>query len=176
MDLKPIPLSPVTIRLENQTPVPTDNLLGRIVKPLYKRNVLTYFLDYWYASTGVVCLGPDFLHFYLMFPHRPTPNGGTEGTMVFLAKRRKGIFGKLLAKAVCWITYVVGTYFEKGDRLIFESIRFDMKAPVKADLPIIEFIRHVEGQTAHEFTESRQVKHPKQHPAAAILTQKEASV
>ncbi len=94
----------------------------------------------------MVTLGPDFLHFHLMFPHRPTLAGGTEGHMVFITKKRKGLLGKLLSKLILVVTYIVGTYFEKGDRLIFESIRFSMKAPVKADHAIIGFIRHTEAQ------------------------------
>jgi phenylpropionate dioxygenase-like ring-hydroxylating dioxygenase large terminal subunit len=146
MDLKPVPLSREAIRLENQTAVPRNSLVGNLLAPFYKKDILTYYNDYWYGSTGVVTLGPDFLHFYLLFPHRPTEQGGTEGTMVFLTKKRKGLLGKLLSRTILWVTYIVGTYFEKGDREIFASIQFDMKAPVKADLPIIEFIRHTERQ------------------------------
>ncbi len=42
----------------------------------------------------------------------------------------------------------VGTYFAKGDTLIFKTIRFNFRTPIKADLPIIRFIQHVEHQPA----------------------------
>jgi len=148
MDLRAIRLNRQAIRLDNQSPVPTYNWIGRLLKPFYSKNILTYFLDYWYASTGVVTLGPDFLHLYLMFPHRPTVQGGTEGIMLFATRKRKGPLGWLLARLIVWVTYIAGNYFEKGDRLIFESIRFSMRAPVKADHPIIEFIRHSEEQVS----------------------------
>jgi len=146
MDLHAEPQGRQMIRLRNRTGLP-DNWLGKIFSPLYRKTgILTYFNDYWYASTGVVTLGPDFLHFYLLFPHRPTMQGGTEGHMVFLTRKRKGLLGKLVSRAILWVSYFVGTYFEKGDRLIFESIKFSMKAPVKADHAIIGFIRHTENQ------------------------------
>ncbi len=151
MDLKPKSLSPKAIRFENQTPVPKVGILGRLLSPFYRKGIMTFFLDYWYGSTGVVTLGPDRLHFYLLFPHRPTLQGGTEGIMVFLTRKRRGILGKILSRTILWITYIVGVYFEKGDREIFDSINFAMKAPVKADFPIIEFIRHTEKQVHHEF-------------------------
>ncbi len=150
MDLHAEPKSRQMVRLRNRSGVP-HNWLGRLFAPLYKKSdALTYYDDYYYASTGVVTLGPDFLHFYLLFPHRPTINGGTEGIMAFVTKKRKDRFGRVLGKiigrAIVWLTYFVGTYFEKGDREIFESIKFSMQAPVKADHAIIGFIRHTEAQ------------------------------
>lgn len=147
MQLVHKPLGSHAIRLENKSPVAGSSFLGRFLQPLYRNGALTYFLDYWYGSTGVVTLGPDFLHLYLLFPHRPTLAGGSEGIMVFIARRRKGILGRLMSKATAWVTMVVGSYFERGDREIFQSIRFEMKAPVKADQPIVEFIRHAEKQS-----------------------------
>lgn len=148
MDLQAEPLDQNVVRLRNRTGLP-NNWIGKLFAPFYRRTgILTYSNDYWFASTGVVTLGPDFLHFYLMFPHRPTMQGGTEGHMVFVTRKRKGIFGKILSRAILWLTYFVGTYFEKGDRLIFESIKFSMKAPVKADHAIIGFIKHTEAQAS----------------------------
>ena len=133
------------IRLRNQTGLP-KNWIGRLLAPLYKKGVLNYSNDYWTASTGIVSLGPDDWQFRLVFPHRPTMSGGTEGHMIFVTPKRSGLFGKLMARLTVWITFIVGSYFEKGDRLIFESIQFSMQAPVKADHAIIEFIRHTEAQ------------------------------
>jgi phenylpropionate dioxygenase-like ring-hydroxylating dioxygenase large terminal subunit len=136
------------VSIKNTNGLP-NNWIGKLLKPLYPRGVLTYMNDYWYASTGIVRLGPDFLNFYLVFPHRPTPKGETEGHMIFVTPKRKGLFGKLVGKFIVWVTYIVGSYFEKGDRQIFESIKFSMQAPVKADHAIIGFIKHTEKQTVH---------------------------
>jgi nitrite reductase/ring-hydroxylating ferredoxin subunit len=146
MELRPSALSSRAIRLENHSPVPKEGLLGKLLMPFYKSGKLTYFLDYWYASTGVVTLGPDFLKLYLLFPHRPTMDGGTQGIMVYIARKKKGLLNLLFAKIVARVTAIVGAYFERGDREIFESIKFSMRAPVKADHPIIEFMRHTERQ------------------------------
>lgn len=145
LDLRASVLSPQTIRVQNISLPPQSGLLGKFLKPFYK-GVMTYTLDYWYASCGMVTLGPDFLNLYLIFPHRPTLQGGTEGIMVFITPRRKGLFGTLISKTITWLTGVAGGYFEKGDVEIFNSIRFSMRAPVKADHAIIEFIRHTETQ------------------------------
>lgn len=151
LNLLPTALSPHAIRLENTSPPTQAHAIGRFLKRFYRNERLTYSLDYWYASTGVVTLGPDFLHLYLLFPHRPTPSGGTEGIMVFIARRKAGWLGRMIARTIARITLVVGGYFEKGDRRIFDSIRFEMKAAVQADRAIIEFIRHTERQTFGTF-------------------------
>ncbi len=145
MEITAEPQNQRMIRLKNTTGLP-KNWIGRILQPLYRNGVLNYKNEYWYASTGVVSLGPDFLQFRLIFPHRPTLNGGTEGHMIFLTPKRRGILGKILARGILWLTDIVGSYFEKGDKNIFDSIKFAMRAPVKADHAMIGFIKHTEAQ------------------------------
>lgn len=119
----------------------------RLIRPLYKKEV-TYRLCYWYGNTGTVTLGPDFLHFYLMFALRPGENGTTEGQMVLLTPERSGLHGKLFNRIVLGITQIVANYFAKGDRHVFDSIKFDFKVPLAADRAILEFIKHVDQQPA----------------------------
>lgn len=119
----------------------------RLIRPLYK-NEVTYRLCYWYGNTGTVTLGPDFLHFYLMFALRPGEGGTTEGQMLLITPQRKGVFGWLFNRAVLGITQLVAAYFAKGDRHVFDSIKFDFKVPLEADRSIVQFIKHVERQPA----------------------------
>ena len=119
----------------------------RLIRPLYQ-NEVTYRLCYWYGNTGTVTLGPDFLHFYLMFALRPGEGGTTEGQMVLLTPQRKGPLGWLFNRAVLGITQLVASYFAKGDRHVFDSIKFNFKVPLEADRSIVQFIQHVEKQPA----------------------------
>ena len=119
----------------------------RLIRPLYK-NEVTYRLCYWYGNTGTVTLGPDFLHFYLMFALRPGAGGTTEGQMILLTPKRQGLFGWLFNRIVLSITQLVASYFAKGDRHVFDSIKFDFKVPLAADRSIVQFIQHVEQQPA----------------------------
>ena len=41
------------------------------------RRPIRYRLSYWYGTNGIVTLGPDFLHLYIFFALRQTPEGGT---------------------------------------------------------------------------------------------------
>jgi nitrite reductase/ring-hydroxylating ferredoxin subunit len=160
LDLRAVALSPHQIRISNISPPPHEGWIGRVLRPFYK-SVMTYHLEYWYASCATVSLGPDFLNLNLLFPHRPTMKGGTEGIMIYVAPRPQVMFGKIIAKAVAWLTGVAGGYFEKGDVEIFNSIRFSMRAPVKADHPIIEFIRHAERQKTAALPWGESVDHIK---------------
>lgn len=140
-------LSQSALQLSNATRGGESSRFVRLIRPLY-RNEVTYQLCYWYGSTGTVTLGPDFLHFYLMFALRPAAEGTTEGWMILLTPQRPGLAGWVFNCGVLWLTRIVAAYFARGDRQVFESIRFDFKTPLQADRSILQFIQHVEHQCA----------------------------
>jgi phenylpropionate dioxygenase-like ring-hydroxylating dioxygenase large terminal subunit len=133
------------IQFTNTTRLPRNSALTKFLSRFYKE-ALTYGLCYFFASTGCVTLGPDFLHFHIMFALRPTKEGKSEGQTILLTRKRRGIFGKLWSRILLWLTRLVGAYFAKGDTLIFKTIKFHFRTPVKADAAIIRFIEHAENQ------------------------------
>jgi phenylpropionate dioxygenase-like ring-hydroxylating dioxygenase large terminal subunit len=135
------------IMFSNTTKGGKDSWLVRLIQPFYQ-NEGTYSMCYWYGSTGTVTLGPDFLHFYIMFALRLTDDGKTEGQTVLVTRKRSGIHGWLLNRVILGITKLVGGYFAQGDRKLFQTIKFDLKTPLKADQSIVQFMQHVEGQPA----------------------------
>lgn len=145
LDLQPEVLHENCIVFRNTARVPETSVFTRFLARFY-RNALTYELCYWFGSTGTVTIGPDFLHFHILFALRPTAEGKSEGQTVLLTKRRKGWMGKLLNRILLFLTAIVGAYFAKGDTKIFNSIQFNLRTPIRADLPIIRFIQHVESQ------------------------------
>lgn len=135
------------IEFQNISPIQDNGgLLNGILKPFY-HGALTYRLCYWYGSTGTVTLGPDFLHFHIMFALKPTAEGLAEGQTILLTRKRPGIWGKIFNTILLRVTYLLGAYFAKGDTKIFRSIRFSLKTPIAADQAIIRFIRHAEKQS-----------------------------
>lgn len=62
------------VEFANTTRWPKDRRLSRFLGRFYK-GPATYRLTYWNATTGAVTLGPDFLHFYVMFTLRPNGTG-----------------------------------------------------------------------------------------------------
>ena len=88
---------------------------------------------YWYGSTGTVTLGPDFLHFYIIFTLRMIEGGKTEGQTILITPKRRGFWGWVLNRGLLWLTQQVGNYFAKGDTQVFQTIQFDLKTPTKAD-------------------------------------------
>jgi phenylpropionate dioxygenase-like ring-hydroxylating dioxygenase large terminal subunit len=135
------------ITFSNTTRGGEDSFFIKLIRPFYK-NAVTYSMCYWYGSTGTVTVGPDFLHFHIMFTLRMTEQGKAEGQTLFITKKRKGIFGWLFNSVVLSLTKMVGDYFAKGDTKIFQTIKFDMRTPIKADQSIMQFINHVERQKA----------------------------
>ena len=124
-----------------------ESLFVKLIRPFYK-NAVTYSMCYWYGSTGTVTVGPDFLHFHIMFTLRLLEGGKTEGQTLLITRKRPGVLGWIFNRIVLWLTLIVGTYFVKGDTRIFQTIKFDFKTPTKADWSISQFIQHVEGQRA----------------------------
>jgi hypothetical protein len=83
-----------------------------------------------------------------MFALRMLAGGRTEGQTLLITPKRSGLHGALFNKAVLWLTAQVGNYFAKGDTQIFETIRFNLKTPTRADQSILQFAYHVEQQPA----------------------------
>jgi len=144
--LEPYDRDTHNIEFRNSTPVPRNSLLNKVIAKLY-RGPLTYWMSYWFGTTGSVTLGPDFLHFHIIFALRPTPDGQTEGQTILVTKRRPGPFGYLLSRGFLFATKMVGDYFAKGDTKIFQTINFQLKTPIAEDQAIIRFIAHTEKQT-----------------------------
>jgi phenylpropionate dioxygenase-like ring-hydroxylating dioxygenase large terminal subunit len=132
---------------DNDRPVPANNPLNRLLSRFYE-GPLTYRMVYWNGSTGSVTVGPDFLHFHIIFALRPTERGTAEGQTILVTSRRGGPFGRLFNHLVLRLTEIVGNYFAKGDTQVFQTIRWKLRTPIRADRPILEFIRHLEGQQA----------------------------
>lgn len=135
------------ITFSNTTRGGEDSFFIKFIRPFYK-NAVTYSVCYWYGSIGTVTVGPDFLHFHIMFALRLLEGGKTEGQTILITKKRPGIFGWLFNRIMLLLTKIVGNYFAKGDTQVFQTIKFDFKTPTKADLSIIQFIQHVNTQKA----------------------------
>ena len=135
------------IAFSNTTRGGNDSFLIKLIRPFY-RNEVTYKICYWYASTGTVTIGPDFLHFYIMFALRALEGGKTAGKTILITKKRFGLLGWLFNRIVLWLTWLVGNYFAKGDTRIFQTIKFNLQTPTTADRAIVDFIKHTEGQQA----------------------------
>ncbi len=135
------------IAFSNTTRGGNESWLVRLIRPLYQ-NAVTYSMCYWYGSTGTVTLGPDRLHFYIMFALRLLEDGKTEGQTILLTQKRSGVLGWCLNRVLLAVTEQVGNYFAKGDTQVFQTIRFELKTPTVADQSILQFIQHVNQQKA----------------------------
>jgi phenylpropionate dioxygenase-like ring-hydroxylating dioxygenase large terminal subunit len=133
------------ITFSNTTRGGDDSLFVKLIRPLYQKEV-TYKMCYWYGSTGTVTVGPDFFHFHIMFALRMTQGGKTEGQTILITKKRPGIWGWLFDRIALKLTQIVGNYFAKGDTQVFQSIKFNLRTPIKEDRAIVQFIQHVEGE------------------------------
>lgn len=135
------------ITFSNNTRSNEGFLLFKLIRSLYKKPV-TYSVCCWYGGPETVTIGPDFLHLHIMLTLRLLEKGKTEGQILLIIKKRRGIFGWLYNRVVLKLTQIAGKYFLKGDTKIVQTIQFDLKTPIKADQAIMQFINHLERQTA----------------------------
>jgi phenylpropionate dioxygenase-like ring-hydroxylating dioxygenase large terminal subunit len=133
------------ITFSNTTRGGDDFWFIKIIRRFYQKEV-TYSMCYWYGSTGTVTVGPDFLHFHIMFALRLIEDGKTEGRTLLITKKRRGIVGWLFNRIVLFLTWIVGNYFAKGDTQVFQTIKFNLQNPTKEDRSILQFIQHIEKQ------------------------------
>ncbi len=131
------------MEFRNQRHAPADSAIGRLLRTVYKGPV-TYSLNYHNGMMGTVTLGPDALHFHTLFANRLGPNGTTEGQIVVITKKRRGV-KRLLSRVALEASKAVVSYFGIGDTPNFNSMRMNFEHPVKADKQLIAFINHVEG-------------------------------
>jgi phenylpropionate dioxygenase-like ring-hydroxylating dioxygenase large terminal subunit len=143
LDMNPTVISSRCIQLSNTTPFPQTNAIFKWASRFYKK-ALTYEMTYWWGNVGSVMIGPDFLHFYIIFALRPTLGGQAEGQTILVTENRK--FGAVLNPIILFLTKIVGNYFAKGDTIIFSRIKFNFRTPIKADKAIIHFVEHYESQ------------------------------
>ncbi len=148
--MEPDEIDGSNIRFANATRVPGEKRWQRAIGSFYA-GALTYAMSYWWGSNGTVTLGPDFLHFYILFALRATPDGRTEGQTILLTKKRSPIVDKVLLFA----TKLVGDYFADGDTRIFRTIKFDLKNPIAPDHAIVRFIQHFDRQKIADWGFSR---------------------
>lgn len=140
-------INPKAMTFSNTTKIPNKSAFTRFLGRFYA-GPLTYKMSYWCGTNGTVTIGPDFLHFHIMFAIRMIEGGKAEGQTLVITKKRSGVLGWAFNKVLLVLTKIVGNYFAKGDTKIFETIQFDFKTPTKADRAIIDFIQDVDGQEA----------------------------
>lgn len=153
LNMQATPESVANIRFDNIGRLSAGDRLGRLFGRYY-RGALTYRMSYWYGSLGFVTLGPDFLHFHLLFALRRGDDGETIGQTIALTRRRRGPLGWLANRAILGVTALLAAYFARGDTRVFQTIRFDLRNPIGADRAVSAFIRHFEQQPlADEWTD-----------------------
>jgi phenylpropionate dioxygenase-like ring-hydroxylating dioxygenase large terminal subunit len=138
------------VTFSNTVPPRDDTRFGRFLQNFYS-GPITYSLCYWYGSTGSVTLGPDFLHFHILFALRMTDGGRAEGRTILVTRARPGWWGWLKNRVLLALTWFVGTYFAQGDTRVFQTIRFNFKTPIKADKAIVGFVKHYDAQPSAQW-------------------------
>lgn len=85
------------------------------------------------GSTAVVKFGLSFLPLYCFFCYRPTTNNETDGIFIYVVKKKKGLFGKVMnfmALKFCQLLILKGS---KEDFQLLQTIKFKQSEIMKFD-------------------------------------------
>lgn len=132
------------IVFSNTIHIAKSSLFWRLMRRFSKS--VTHNICYWYGSTNIVSIASNFLHVHIMIAMRLLPGGKSEGQVILITPKRRGIFGWLYNRLMLRISSILGKYFIEDDIKIFQTIKFDLKTPIKADLSIMQFVHHLERQ------------------------------
>jgi hypothetical protein len=81
-----------------------------------------------------------------MFTTRTLSGGKTQGQTLLMAKKQRNILGKLINILMLWVGKIMSDRLLKANGRILQTMQFDLKTPIKADLSIMQFINHLERQ------------------------------
>ena len=109
-------------------------------------NSLNYSICYWYGTTSIISFTNESTNLHIIFTTRILPEGKTEGQILLMSKKRQGIFGKLINKLMLLVGKKISDRLLKNNDKILQTMQFDLKNPLKADLSIMQFINHLERQ------------------------------
>jgi hypothetical protein len=57
------------------------------------------------------------MRLHVILAMRPDAKGGTEGQTILVTRRRKGLLGYLINRALFALTVLVGLFFSQGERI-----------------------------------------------------------
>ena len=115
---------------DNDKPVPSNSLINRLISRFYN-GPLTYRMVYWNGSTGSVTVGPDMLHFHIIFALRPTPDGKAAGQTILVTRNVKAFS---VGSSTVWfysrrrslgitLQRVIPKYFRQSDGTLRHRLR-----------------------------------------------------
>ncbi|MBE9199763.1 MULTISPECIES: aromatic ring-hydroxylating dioxygenase subunit alpha [unclassified Nodularia (in: cyanobacteria)] len=128
----------------NTKPNTGKSFLEKLLRPFCKNNV--YNICYWYGSTNIATFGTDGFHVHVISAVRLLEGGKSEVQVMLISQKRQGILGWLYNRVVLWLMKIVGINFVQDDLKIFQTIKFDLKNPIKSDQSIMQFVNHLERQ------------------------------
>lgn len=133
------------IRFSGITNINGKSFWLKFYRRLFKSS-LSYSVCYWYGTTSIVSLGNEFSHLHLIFTTRTLSGGKTQGQTLLMAKKQRNILGKLINILMLWFGKIMSDRLLKANGRILQTMQFDLKTPIKADLSIMQFINHLERQ------------------------------
>lgn len=80
---------------------------------------------------------------YMIYAYNPIETGKTRIQPIYITKKRKGIFGWLLARILLLLTKLAYYFLRGEDGMIYDNIDYNPKVLLSIDEPLIKYMNYV---------------------------------
>jgi hypothetical protein len=79
----------------------------------------------------------------MIYAYNPVAPGRTRIQPIYVAEKRKGIFGWLLTQLLLLFTRLAYYALRDEDGKVYDNIRFNPNVSVSIDSPLVEYMKYV---------------------------------
>jgi phenylpropionate dioxygenase-like ring-hydroxylating dioxygenase large terminal subunit len=81
---------------------------------------------------------------HMIYAYTPLSSRKTRIQPIYIAEKRKGIYGWLIARILLWLTKLSYYALREEDGKIYDNIRFDPHVVLSIDSPLVKYISYVD--------------------------------
>ena len=116
-----------------------------------------YTMRYAHGCLGLLTIMKDvnlIPRLHMLYAYVPIEGQKTRIQPIYVARKRKGIFGWLVTQGLLQLTRACYYFLRDEDGLIYDNIRFNPHALLKIDSPIIQYMTYVNNLTPSHWSKS----------------------
>ena len=125
--------------------VPQTTLKERIIRKIVGANY-SYSMRYADGCIGLLTMMKNvrvFPSLHMIYAYNPVAPGRTRIQPIYVAEKRKGIFGWLLTQLLLLFTRLAYYALRDEDGKVYDNIRFNPNVIVSIDRPLVEYMKYV---------------------------------
>ncbi len=142
---------PNELEIELAGETPNFNLKEKLAR-FFLGNQYAYSMKYVDGNIGVLTINKRVKLFnryailptlHMIFAYQPIREEQISVQVVYLTKKRKGLFGFLASRLCIWLTKISFHALQGEDGEVYENIRFNTETLIPMDAPVAKYIQYI---------------------------------